>query len=442
MIHMASPLFIKNVNIIPMPGSRILHGYDVIIEGARIKQILSSRKQKSEKFTGRVINGTGKFLIPGLFDMHVHLESKSFFPLFLMNGITAIREVGSTRKDIFQLRDKVNSGNIIGPRMFIAGPILEGDPPFWQGFKNLRTAAEAKKAVGELKKKGADFIKVYDTLTPKVYTMILETAHKLGLNVTGHIPSSMDMFAALRAGQDCFEHIDTLGNSIFKITWTKKKGQWVVGKIKLSGPKLAMLLRQLSIKKSAVCPTLVFFEKYAKLATYKKLLGSQEMRYMPKYYGSVAWNPSHPKSFANIKGKDPQWFRNAGNIAKPMLKLIPLLQKKGIVLLAGSDTPNAFVVPGFSLIEELKLLVLAGLKPFQALEAATYNSSLFLGVSHELGTIERGKIANLVLLRKNPLQNISYIRSVEGVIINNTYLSSKDIKKSIKKYKSLYTPGV
>ena len=86
--------------------------------------------------------------------------------------------------------------------------------------------------------------------------------------------------------------------------------------------------------------------------------------------------------------------------------------------------------------------MLAGLKPFQALEAATYNSSLFLGVSHELGTIERGKIANLVLLRKNPLQNISYIRSVEGVIINNTYLSSKDIKKSIKKYKSLYTPGV
>jgi imidazolonepropionase-like amidohydrolase len=431
--YMAPPILIKNVNIIPMPGSRILHGYDVIIEGTRIKQVLHSRKQERGKFTGRVINGMGKFLIPGLFDMHVHLESKSFFPLFLMNGITTIREVGSTRKGIFQLRDKVNSGKIIGPRMFIAGPILEGDPPFWQGFKNLRTTAEAEEAVKELKKKGADFIKVYETLAPRVYKTILKTAHKLGLNVTGHIPSSMDMFTALRAGQDCFEHIDTLGNSIFKITWKKKKDQWVIGKVKLNHQKLMMLLGQLSIKKSAVCPTLVFFEKYTKLATYKKFLGSQEMKYMPKHYGSVIWNPSHPKSSINIRGKTPQWFRNAGSIAKPMLKIIPLLQKRDIVLLAGSDTPNPFVVPGFSLIEELRLLVLAGLKPFQALEAATYNAAKFLDVLSDLGTVEEGKIANLVLLHKNPLQKISHIQSIEGVILNSTYFSSKDLRKKAKR---------
>lgn len=429
MNYMASPTLIKNINIIPMPGPRILRGYDVVIEGARIKRIFHSRKQKNEKFTGRIINGTGKFLIPGLFDMHVHLESRSFFPLFLMNGVTAIREVGNTRKDIFRLRDQVNSGKIIGPRMFIAGPILEGDPPFWQGFKILRTSAEAEKAVSELKKKHADFIKVYDTLSPTVYKMILKTAHKFGLNVAGHIPSSIDIFAALREGQDCFEHIDTLGNSIFKTTWKKKKDQWLVDKIKLNNQRLEMLLRQLSRKKSAVCPTLVFFEKYAKLATYGKLLGSQEMKYMPKYYGSVVWNPSHPKSSTNIQGKTPQWFRNSGIIAKPMLKLIPLLQKRGVLILAGSDTPNPFVVPGFSLIEELELLVKAGLTPFQVLKTATYNAAKFLNVLSDLGTIEERKVANLVLLNKNPLKKISHVRSLEGVILNGAYFSHKELEK-------------
>lgn len=426
---MVSPTLIKNVNIIPMPGPRILRGYDVVIEGARIKQIFHSRKQKNEKFTGRVINGTGKFLIPGLFDMHVHLESKSFLPLFLMNGVTAIREVGSTRKDIFRFRDQVNLGKIIGPRMFIAGPILEGSPPFWKGFRSLRTTTEAATAVKELKREGVDFIKVYDTLSPAVYRMILKTAHKLGLNVVGHIPSSIDIFTALRAGQDCFEHIDTLGNSIFKITWKKNKDEWMIEKIKLDYAKLTILLKQLSIKKSAVCPTLVFFEKYAKLAMYGKLLGSQEMKHIPEYYGSVIWNPSHPKSSANIKGKTPQWFRNAGIIAKPMLKLIPLLQKRGVLILAGSDTPNPFAIPGFSLIEELELLVKAGLTPSQVLKTATYNPAKFLNMLSDLGTIEEGKIANLVLLNKSPLKKVSYIRSIEGVILNGAYFSHKELGK-------------
>ena len=162
---------------------------------------------------------------------------------------------------------------------------------------------------------------------------------------------------------------------------------------------------------------------------YKKLLSSQDMKYMPKHYGFIDWNPSHPKSSQNIRGKIPQWFRNAGIIAKQMSKLIPMFQKKGVVLLAGSDTPNPFVIPGFSLIEELQLLVSAGLKPYQALESATYNAAKFIDVLSDLGTIEEGKIANLVLLKKNPLKNIYNVRSTEIVILNGTYFFRKDLEK-------------
>ncbi len=426
---MAFPTLIKNVNIIPMRGSRILHNYNVVLEGTRIKHIFPHRMQKNDTFAGYIINGTGKFLIPGFFDMHVHLRSVSFFPLFLMNGVTAIREVGSTRKDIFHLRDQVNSGKIIGPRMFIAGPILEGDPSFWQGSKKLRTIVEAKKVVKELKGKKVDFVKVYETLAPEVYKVILQTAHGLGLNVTGHIPSSVSIFEALRVGQDCFEHIDTLGNSIFKITWVRKRDQWLVGRIKLDHQKLRMLLGQLSAQKSAVCPTLVFFEKYAKLAIYEKLLDMQEVKYLPKYYSSLDWNPSHPKSSANIQGKTPQWFRNAGTIEKPMRKLIPLLQKRGILLLAGSDTPNPFVIPGFSLIKELELLVKAGLTPLQALKTATYNAAKLLNILSDFGTIEEGKIANLVLLKQNPLLRISAVKKIEGVFLSGRYFQKNKLKK-------------
>ena len=431
---MTSSILIKNVNIIPMPGSGILYNYNVVIEGVRIKRIFPNQKQNNEKFAGHTINGTKKFLIPGLFDMHVHLDSNSFLSLFLMNGITAIREVGSIRKDIFQLRNQVNSGKIIGPRMFIAGPILEGDPPFWQGFKNLRTITEAEKTVIELKKRDVDFIKVYDTLNPKVYRSIIKTAHKLGIKVTGHIPSSIDIFTALSMGQDCFEHINTVGDSILKIIWTKKKDQWLINKIAFDSQKLKMLLEQLSIKKVAVCPTLVFFEKYARLAMYKKLLNSPNMKYMPKHYSSIDWNPAHPKSSPNIQGKTPQWFQNAGIIAKQTLKLLPMLQKKGVVLLAGSDTPNPFVIPGFSLIEELKLLVSAGLKPYQAIESATHNAAKFINALSDLGTIEEGKIANLVLLNKNPLEDIDNIHSAEIVILNGSYFFCKDIKKKMAVY--------
>ncbi|OGE96446.1 MAG: hypothetical protein A3B10_04620 [Candidatus Doudnabacteria bacterium RIFCSPLOWO2_01_FULL_44_21] len=427
------PILIKNVNIIPMPGPRILYGYDVTIEGARIKQILPSRKQEGKKFAGRVINGTGKFLIPGLFDMHVHLYSRTFLPLFLQYGITAIRETGNYKKEIFSLRDKVNSGKLLGPRMYICGPILEGDPPFWKGFRIVRNKKEGRAAVRELQRQEVDFIKVYGTLKPKVYEAVLEEAHKRNLKVTGHLPESINVMKAIKMGQDGFEHMSSMCRHVSKIVSVNANLKSYPGwrkfvDVKIDKRKLEKLGSLLEQNNISLCPTLVVDRKMSQLADYPKLKQSKEARLLPKYYREIKWNPNHLKSSTNINGRPPLYWENFCLYYEKTRHILPFLWKRSNIL-AGSDTPNPFVIPGVSLLEELELLVDSGLKPYQTLEAATYNAALSLGVLPNLGTIEEGKIANLVLLEKNPLKNISNIRSIKGVILNGTYLSRKNLKK-------------
>lgn len=423
MIH---SILIKNVNVIPMPGTKVLRGYDVMIEGLKIAQILRSKKNASYS-ANQVIDGKGKFLIPGLFDMHVHLHSRMFFPLFLQHGVTAIRETGSYKKEIFSLRDKVNSGKILGPRMYICGPILEGDPPFWKGFRVVRNKKEGRVAVRELKHQGVDFIKVYHTLKPEVYEAILKEAYKQGLKVTGHLPESISIMKAMKMGQDGFEHMSSIRRYISKTISVSANLKNYPGwrkfiDVKINRAKLKKLGSLLERSNVSLCPTLVADKKMSQLADYSKLKQSKEARLLPKYYREIHWNPKHPKSSANINGRPSLYWENFCFSYERIRRILPFLRKHSNIL-AGSDTPNPFVIPGVSLLEELELLVDSGLKPYQALEATTYNAALSLNVLSDFGTIEEGKRANLVLLRKNPLENISNIRSIKGVVLDGIYLS-------------------
>lgn len=159
----------------------------------------------------------------------------------------------------------------------------------------------------------------------------------------------------------------------------------------------------------------------SQLADYSKLKRSKEAQLLPKYYREIKWNPNHPESSVNITGRPSLYWENYRFSYERIRRVLPSLRKHNNIL-AGSDTPNPFVVPGVSLLEELEILVDSGLKPYQALEAATYNAALSLNALADLGTVEKGKIANLVLLEKNPLENISNIRSIKGVILNGAYL--------------------
>lgn len=425
---MEKTTIIQDVTVIPMPGPLILRHRNVVVKDDRIVAVSHApglSKTRKGVVGVRMIDGRGKFLLPGFFDMHTHLNSRAFLSLFLMHGVTTIREMGNTRKDIFQLRDKVNSGRILGPRMFIAGPILEGNPPFWKGFWVVNTPREAGAAVTRLKRKGADFIKVYSTLKPDVYEAIVKTAHRLGMKVTGHIPDSLPILRALAINPNGIEHISTIGDRAFKLTWLNS------GKVELQENRSALrkILSEIKKNKVAICPTLVVNKKFAQLANYQKLAKDTTAAYLPSFYRETLWNPQHPRSLESIHGKSSLWFRNAGKITDRFTTLIPMIQRHDISILAGSDTANPFVIPGCSLLEELEFLVKAGLKPEQALETATYNAASFLGVLDELGTIEKGKIANFVLLRGNPLTRISHVHKIAGVMLNGRYFSRELLEK-------------
>ena len=425
-------IVIHNVTVIPMPKHTTLPHRTVIIEGDRIVRIFSaSQFRKNAYRAAKVIDGKGRFLIPGLFDMHVHLQSQSFFPLFLSHGVTAIREVGSAKKDIFAIRDRLNEGKLIGPRMFACGPILEGNPPLWKGFKVIESEREAREYVLLLKKRRSDFVKVYHTLEPHVYYKILKTAHRLGLKVTGHIPRALSVFDAITAGQDGIEHLDSLDNEVMELTFLAHR----VIRVEKNEEALTRLLHGLQKADTAVCPTLVQTKKIVELGNYQKLAKNEEALYLPRYYREKEWNPNHPKCAPNIRHLNLRYLPNMEFIFEKTKMLVGIFQEKGILLLAGSDTPNPFVIPGFSLLQELELLVGAGLKPYQALETATYNAAKFLTALSDFGTIEEGKIANMVLLTKNPLDRISNIRRIESVFLGGKYLPIESLRKGIKLYK-------
>ncbi len=428
-------ILIKNAAVIPMDRPRVLKGRFVLIEDGIVVQIGPMAKcpvYPSGSIT--TINAKDKFLIPGLFDMHTHLHLRlknRFFALFLAHGVTAIREVGN-KGNIFRLRDEVAKGHVLGPRIFAAGPILEGSPPLWKNFsKVIDSRSDAKKFVRVLKKKKADFIKVYHTLDPVVWRIILREARQFKLKVIGHIPSSCDAFDAVAAGQNGIEHISYVGDGALVYRF---RGVKLIG-VEVDVKRLRVLIKKLSRAKTALCPTLIVGEQMAKLDSYGKLVRMPEARYLPKYYRAVLWNPAHDKSYASISHIPEFRFQNRRMINAVMKKMIPLLQKKGVLMLAGSDTANPFVIPGLSLLQELELLVQSGLTPFEALSAATRNAARWLGIEKHLGTIAEGKIADLVLLNKNPLAHISNVRVAAGVFIHGKYFDRRQLLQKVKIYR-------
>jgi len=205
---MPTKTLIKNINVITMTDEQVIVKQDVLIEGKLIKKIVPTGSLKI--IVDDEIDGTDRYLMPGLFDMHAHVNEERFLKLFLLNGITAVRDLGNEDNGIFKLKKDINSGRIIGPRLFVSGKILEGDPPFWEGFNVIKSKAQAVNAVKELKAKGADQVKVYHTLSPELHKSIIDEAHKLGMKVTGHVPQEMNVLEALDAGQDGIEHLSSL----------------------------------------------------------------------------------------------------------------------------------------------------------------------------------------------------------------------------------------
>jgi hypothetical protein len=427
-----STIAITHVSVIDVAAGTTRPDNTVLIKGNRISYEGPSSSARIPSHA-RVIEGRGKYLIPGLWDMHTHDFVSAFAdfagPLMIANGVTGAREMGYYVDTTLSWRAAIASGSEIGPRL-VAGVRVDGPVNKARYVAHVVTEQDGVRAVDTLSRRKdgssrADFIKTYSWIPRAAYFGIAHEAKKLGVTFAGHVPYSVSVVEASNAGQKSIEHEDDLMRACSSqdSALRARLGDTAT----FSSPDQAKLIREqsrilrfsydsatcsgviatLARNRTWVTPTLVVYQPYAH-SFDSASTNSDLSKYVPALVKG-GWTRRATASAANDSTVVRSFFsfERTGD-----------LRKAGVKLLAGTDAPQAFIYPGFSLHDELALLVRSGLTPAEALRTATYNPAEFLGALDSLGTVSKGKIADLVLLDANPLTDIRNTRRIAVVIAN------------------------
>ena len=448
------PLVLTHVTVIDVTGGTSQANRTVVISGGRITAIGDSTKVGVPS-DSQVVEATNKFLIPGLWDMHVHWYEKDYLPLFIANGVTGVRQMFGTQEH-HHWRIQIEKGSLIGPHMVIASPIVDGPKPFWRpGSIAVATAAEGRRAVIQLKQEGVDFIKIYSFLPREGYFAIAEEARKQGIPFVGHVPFTVSAEEASDAGQHSMEHMlgilpacSTREAELLKAAQDDVAEEIATDKLNFIGPRSAKLaqvnLDTYSSEKAAAlfdrfkkngtwqCPTLTFLRSlsFRSVASFRD---DSRLKYMPRSV-RVSWQPENDPLVHTWAAEDIELGKKQ---FQKDLEIVGAMHRAGVGILAGTDVLNAFCFPGFSLHDELALFVQSGLSPLAALQTATLNPARFLGKEKDLGTVETGKLADLVLLDANPLDNIHNTTKVVGVIFAGKYFPKASLQDMLANAQAL-----
>jgi len=429
-------LLIEDVTVIDATGGPAQPHRTVVVRGDRIEGIFDGyHAQLSDAVR---VDGKGKFVIPGLWDMHVHMVFGTWFPhgkeitlpLFVANGVTGVRDMGGELEVLQQWRKEIVSGALIGPRMVISGPMLDGPQPRFPSSIAIKTPEDGRRAVDDLKKRGADFIKLQSLIPREAVFAIADEARKQGVPFVGHVPDSVRASEASNAGQNSFEHLIGVfeGSSPLEEEFLKgAKGQ---GKFLASydPARAATLFALLAKNHTWQCPTLVW-ERGGNLIDEADFAHDARAKYVPAYWKDVTWKRFTEEIIHDFNTDD---LSTRKRFVEKELEVVKGMHRAGVQFLAGTDTPpGVYVFPGFSLHEELQRFVAAGFTPMEALQTATLNPAKFLGMEAQLGTVEKGKLADLVLLDANPLDDIRNTQKIAAVIVNGHYLSRADLDKML-----------
>lgn len=535
----APDLVIRHVTVIDVAGIRTRDDQRVVIQGGRI--IAVEPEQSAAPKASTVIDATGKFLTPGLWDMHSHLTfypglpkgedvTEVVLPLFVANGVLGTRDMGAVDvARMVRLREEVEAGKRLGPRMIVPGPQLDGPIAIDWTKQRVANAAEARQAVRALKEAGANFVKVYDGLSQETYLAIAEESRRVGLPFAGHIPLAMTAREAIEAGPGSIEHmgggklrVECFGylpegespppdsdprqtarvkeavNEVFAgklapAVWADGTLAWLnsaVGKRAMAtlsrdlGPveslialrrrpittgvelcvwarhtkgernykfhidqsgnsekldwlsdepdvlapgRLQKLAESLMTRRVWLTPTLTAHHGLAARSDLMKNPDPRLIYVHPEVRRQL--DPRNNPSLRSLTEADWEFFKR---VYAREASLAVLLHKAGVRLLAGTDAVTDYCLPGFALHDELALLVKAGLSPGEALRTATLNPAEFLGLEKDLGSIAVGKMADLVLLERNPLNDIHNTTSVWGVIRAGKYLNRAELDRMLE----------
>ena len=402
-----------------------------------------------------IIDGTGKYLIPGLWDAHVHFAfieelAPAMFDLFLGYGITSVRDTGGQIDFVKFWKDKAKSDPQNAPRVMIAGPLIDGTPNVYDGssssFPPLSVRVPDVEAtiamVESLDSAGVDLLKAYEMLSPEKFKTITRMAREKGLKVTGHIPLSMDVISASNAGLNSIEHFRNLEMSVVA-NWEEllaERRELLKNKEKKSGGALRSSLHQLQRYEA--------IENTDSLTLHKVLtvLKKNDTWQIPTLalYRLFAYrsfeDPEYRKDFKGLPLSVQRQWDSAIDAMKdtPLdvktqkftnwaMGMVPIMHDMGIHFMAGTDAPIGFQVPGISLHEELSLYVEAGMTPLEALETATYLPAVYFNLQDELGLIQENMIADLLILDANPLETIENTKKINSVIKDGHLMNRNDL---------------
>lgn len=430
-----SAQLITDVTIIDVRSGKEIPAQQVVIDSGKIKTITAIIEHPEAYKT--VIDGTGKYLIPGLAEMHAHIppptasaqHTEETLFLYLSNGITTIRGMLGHSEHL-RLRERAKNGNLLSPRIYTASPSLNGN--------SVKTKKEAIEKVTAYQKEGFDFLKIHPGIKREVFDQVVITANEVGIPFAGHVPVDVGIRHAIESNYAAIDHVDGFIEGLVPAEANVKpedNGFFGYNFAPLADvTKIPELLALLSAEQAGsrkhtiwIVPTQSLYERWFAPATADDLLQDPEMKYMP---ASTLANWKERKGQYTTDNSDfneAQW-QQFNDIRRQLIKA---LQDGGHGILLGSDAPQLFNVPGFSIHHEIAGMSRAGLTPLQILQAGTINPATFFAAETEFGAITEGLSADLVLLNDNPLQDVKHLKNVAGVFVQGHWLSKEVIDKRL-----------
>jgi imidazolonepropionase-like amidohydrolase len=432
------PLVFAHVTVIDATGAPPLSDMTVIIDDKHIVALGKSGEVRPPH-GAKIIEARGKYLIPGLWDMHVHTafgdwlpaNERVTLPLFVANGITGVRDMGSDLEIVKRWRAQIEAGSLLGPRMIIAGPMLDGPTPRFPSSAPVANAADGKRIVAELHAQGVDFIKIQSLIPRDGYFAAADEAKKLGIIFVGHVPDAIRASEASNAGQRSIEHFTGVFEGCTTIEDELIKGPKSLGRnvSHYDSAHAQRLIELMARNQTWQVPTLVW-ERGQWLIDDIDLSHDPLIKYAPAAWKDRTW-PMFTKSILSDMDTDPLPVRK--DFVQMELDMTLAMFRAGVPFMAGTDTAaGVHIFPGFSLHDELALFVRAGLTPLQALQTATLNPAKFMGRLADMGTVEKGKLADLVLLDANPLDDIANTRRIRAVVLAGRYYDRADLDRMLK----------
>ena len=415
-------ILFSNVNVVPMTDQNVIPGMDVLIEGDRISRI-GQTGELSVPHGTEVINAEGKYLLPGLAEMHGHVppvQSDSWperyledvFFLYLAGGVTTVRGMLGHPNQL-ELREQVNNSSILGPTLYLAGPSFSGG--------SINSPEQAAERVNQQFEEGWDLLKIHPGLSLEEYTAMAEAANEVGMEFSGHVPAEVGLENAIMLGQRTIDHLDGYIEYIGAMEEPVTKEQL---------NKAVALTVENDVW---VVPTQALWKTLLGAADHDKLMEYDEIKYMPNEVVN---------GWLNYLNNQQNTFFYRGEHAavhqENRQKLLKALQDGEANILLGTDAPQIFSVPGLSMKHELTIMEQAGLTPYEILKSGTYNVGVYFREWDNFGIITENNRADLILTNDNPLENLSTIEDHAGVMVRGIWISREAIDKKLKEIEEAY----